>query len=96
MLLHDDWNASGHARSVAHMLWRAPPFLQLVLVHPSAKASVEVYLHGATVTSWKILDQELLYLSPTAIFAPGKAIRGGVPVGQCFTNRRNRCAGDTF
>jgi len=55
-------------------------FEKLVLVHPSAKASVDVYLHGATVTSWKILGQEMLYLSPTAIFAPGKAIRGGVPV----------------
>jgi glucose-6-phosphate 1-epimerase len=55
-------------------------FEKVVLVHPAGKASVEIYLHGATVTSWKILGQEMLYLSPQAVFAPGKAIRGGIPV----------------
>jgi len=55
-------------------------FEKVVLVHPAASTRVEVYLHGATLTSWQILGQEMLYLSPTAVFAPGKAIRGGVPV----------------
>lgn len=55
-------------------------FEKVVLVHPTAKSQVEIYRHGATVTSWKIMGQELLYLSPKAVFAPGKAIRGGIPV----------------
>lgn len=42
----------------------------------------EVYLHGAHVTSWSPLDTEVLWLSEAAVFAPGKAIRGGVPI--CF------------
>ena len=63
---------------------------KVVLVHPSAKASVEVYLQGATVTSWKILGQELLYLSPKASFAPNKAIRGGIPVVFRQTRQQQR------
>jgi glucose-6-phosphate 1-epimerase len=55
-------------------------FDKVILVHPSSKASCEIYLHGATVTSWKVMGSELLYLSPAAVFAPGKAIRGGIPV----------------
>jgi len=55
-------------------------FQKVVLVHPTGKASCEIYLQGATVTSWKIFGQELLYLSPKAVFAPGKAIRGGIPI----------------
>jgi D-hexose-6-phosphate mutarotase len=41
---------------------------------------MQVYLHGAHVTSWKIDGQEQLYLSERAIFQEGKAIRGGIPV----------------
>ncbi|OHT14824.1 putative glucose-6-phosphate 1-epimerase [Tritrichomonas foetus] len=38
-------------------------------------------LHGAHLLSWKPKDQdEVLYLSETAIFDKSKAIRGGVPV----------------
>ena len=47
-------------------------------------ARVEVYLHGAHVTSWlpagEIADR--LFLSASSQFASGAAIRGGVPV--CF------------
>ena len=48
----------------------------------SGSASAELYLHGATLTSWKVDGEELLFVSPKAVFAPPKAIRGGVPV--CF------------
>ena len=38
-------------------------------------------LQGAHLTSWKPEGQEeCLFLSPNAVFAPGKAIRGGIPV----------------
>lgn len=44
---------------------------------------VEVYLHGATVTSWMPPgDTEQLYVSKTSFFEADKPIRGGVPV--CF------------
>lgn len=40
-----------------------------------------VLLHGAHVVSWQDAQAgEQLYLSPTAVVGPGKAIRGGVPV----------------
>lgn len=38
-------------------------------------------LQGAHLTSWKPEGhEECLFLSPNAAFAPGKAIRGGIPV----------------
>ena len=42
--------------------------------------SVEIYLYGATVTSWKTNNTELLWLSEGAVLDGTKAIRGGVPV----------------
>lgn len=53
---------------------------KLRLSHASG-AAAEVYLHGAHVTSWAPAGgSEALFLSRAATFAPGKAIRGGVPV----------------
>lgn len=47
--------------------------------HPTCTARVA--LHGAHVMSWKPTDEEeVLYLSPDAVFKEGKAIRGGIPV----------------
>jgi glucose-6-phosphate 1-epimerase len=47
-------------------------------------ASVEVYLHGAQVTSWRPAGEggERLFVSARSRFGPDAAIRGGVPV--CF------------
>jgi glucose-6-phosphate 1-epimerase len=46
----------------------------------------EVYLHGAHVTSWKPAGpagkDEVLFLSTTARWEEGQAIRGGIPI--CF------------
>lgn len=53
---------------------------KLRLAHASG-AAAEVYLHGAHVTSWVPAGgSEALFLSRAATFAPGTAIRGGVPV----------------
>ena len=42
-----------------------------------------VYLHGAHLTHWQPTGQpDVLFLSPASAFAPGKAIRGGIPI--CF------------
>jgi glucose-6-phosphate 1-epimerase len=44
-------------------------------------STAEVYLHGATVVSWRPAgDVERLFVSRAARFGPGEAIRGGVPV----------------
>jgi glucose-6-phosphate 1-epimerase len=46
-------------------------------------ATAEVYLQGAHLTAWKPADQSpVLWVSGQSVFAPGKAIRGGVPI--CF------------
>jgi len=43
----------------------------------------EVYLHGGHVTAWQPIGSEpVLWMSRHAVFADGKAIRGGAPV--CF------------
>lgn len=43
--------------------------------------SVQVYLYGATVASWKLADgEEQLFVSSKAILNGSKAIRGGIPV----------------
>ena len=48
-----------------------------------ASAAATVYLHGAHVTHWQPAGQEpVIFLSDKSDFAPGKAIRGGVPI--CF------------
>lgn len=43
--------------------------------------SVQVYLYGATVTSWKTSDgTERLFLSKAAVLDGSKPIRGGIPL----------------
>src|SRR5262252_11082890 len=41
----------------------------------------ELYLQGAQVTAWRPSDERpVLFTSPNSAFAPGRAIRGGVPI----------------
>lgn len=42
--------------------------------------SIEVYLYGATITSWNSHGKEQLFLSDKAVTDGSKPIRGGVPV----------------
>ncbi|MDH3219772.1 MAG: D-hexose-6-phosphate mutarotase [Gammaproteobacteria bacterium] len=47
----------------------------------NAHAAAEVYLHGAHVTHYQPVETgPVLWISDSAVFAAGKAIRGGVPV----------------
>ncbi len=56
-----------------------PSYPVFEIDHPTCVARVA--LHGAHVMSWKPVDEEeVLYLSPDAVFKEGKAIRGGIPV----------------
>jgi glucose-6-phosphate 1-epimerase len=41
---------------------------------------VEIYLFGATVTSWRCDGNEKIFVSPLALFNGVKAVRGGIPV----------------
>ena len=53
---------------------------QLILPHPSG-AVVEIYLQGAHVSSWKRSNgDEMLFLSARSALAPGRPIRGGIPI----------------
>jgi len=59
-----------------------------------ARADAQVYLQGGHVTRWQPQGAEpMLFLSRRAVYAPGKAIRGGVPLifpwfGPHATDRR--------
>jgi len=45
------------------------------------EADADIYLQGAHVAHWTPRGQRpVLFVSPKSVFAPGKAIRGGVPV----------------
>jgi glucose-6-phosphate 1-epimerase len=47
----------------------------------AARADAEIYLHGAHLTHWQPHGAApVLFLSTRAAYAPGKAIRGGVPI----------------
>ncbi len=50
--------------------------------HAATNAHLEVYLHGAQITSYRFDEAELLYVSDAAIFDGKTAIRGGIPI--CF------------
>ncbi|MBB6146156.1 glucose-6-phosphate 1-epimerase [Silvibacterium bohemicum] len=55
----------------------------------SPRASAEIYLHGAQVTSWQPAGSEdAIFLSAKSYWEEGRAIRGGIPV--CFPWFRNK------
>jgi glucose-6-phosphate 1-epimerase len=48
-----------------------------------ASAAATIYLHGAHLTHWQPTGADpVIFLSAQSDFAPGKAIRGGIPI--CF------------
>ncbi|KAJ2084326.1 GPI inositol deacylase [Coemansia sp. RSA 988] len=54
--------------------------LERIILKGQSKSSVEIYIYGATVTSWKSRGQERLFLSSKAKLDGTKAIRGGIPL----------------
>ena len=52
----------------------------VTLTHTSGRASITVSLLGATITSWMMFSQNLLFLSKKAVFDGSKPIRGGIPI----------------
>lgn len=55
------------------------PQPMLTLGRPSGSRA-QVSVHGGQVLSWIHRGREQLFTSPLAIFRPGRAIRGGIPV----------------
>jgi len=52
---------------------------KIVVDHPHAVG--EIYLHGAHVTHWQPHGHEpIFHMSPNAVFAEDKPIRGGIPI----------------
>ena len=65
--------------SIAQLEDLVPGYPVLTIKHP--KCSARVALHGAHVMSWCPAGaEEVIYLSPDAVYRQGKAIRGGIPL----------------
>lgn len=65
--------------SIAQLEDLVPGYPVLTIKHP--KCSARVALHGAHVMSWCPAGaEEVIYLSPDAVYREGKAIRGGIPL----------------
>lgn len=55
----------------------------VTLAHGKAKGTAcQIYLFGATLTSWKVDDKEMIFVASKAKLDGTKAIRGGIPI--CF------------
>ncbi|KAJ1736053.1 hypothetical protein LPJ61_000196 [Coemansia biformis] len=54
--------------------------LERVVLRSPGGASAEIYLYGATVTSWKSRGKERLFVSARAKLDGSKPIRGGIPL----------------
>ena len=66
-------------KSIVNLEELSPGYPVVTVNHPACRA--QVALHGAHVMSWCPTGQEeVLYLSPEAVYREGKAIRGGIPV----------------
>jgi glucose-6-phosphate 1-epimerase len=72
-------NSSGDARHTEQIEAHGLKALRL----SASGSEALVYLHGAHLASFRTSEHgELLWASECAVYAPGKAIRGGVPI--CF------------
>ena len=68
-----------NTNSIAQLEDLVPGYPVLTIKHP--KCSARVALHGAHVMSWCPAGaEEVIYLSPDAVYREGKAIRGGIPL----------------
>ncbi len=52
----------------------------VIISHERGDYSLEIYLHGATVTSWRHQNLERIFVSSLTVWNGIKAIRGGIPV----------------
>lgn len=61
---------------------RAPPLIDACDPPPLQSSSATIYLHGAHITSYTPPGggADVIFVSKAAVYAPPKAIRGGVPL----------------
>ena len=52
----------------------------IVRLDRGAGTGLVIHKHGATITSWTIEGEEMLFLSSKAVFDNKTAIRGGIPI----------------
>lgn len=80
-MVHGSGKASAEVRS-SDTTPCPQPLVPCILAHSLACCAVwrQIYLNGATVVSWRVVDQELLFVSPKNDFTVGRAVRGGIPV----------------
>jgi len=72
-------NSTGDARHTEQI---AAHGLKALRLRASGSEAL-IYLHGAHLASFRTSEHgELLWMSEQAVYAPGKALRGGVPI--CF------------
>lgn len=57
-----------------------PDAILLTFQHEGGVSQAQIDLKGATVTSWKVNDRELIFVSSEAQREGNKAIRGGIPI----------------
>ncbi|MEM6605413.1 MAG: D-hexose-6-phosphate mutarotase [Pseudomonadota bacterium] len=62
----------------SHIIEERPGLPELILEHAGAR--VRISLQGAQITEYVVEDTNLLWVSETARFAEGVAIRGGIPL----------------
>ncbi|KAK9497430.1 hypothetical protein O3M35_004139 [Rhynocoris fuscipes] len=62
----------------------------VVVLDRGNNTTCTINLHGATVVSWRVNNQEQLFVSKQAVFDGKKAIRGGIPF--VFPQFHWRCA----
>lgn len=60
--------------------------------HEVGRSRLVAYDHGATLASWELDGEPVIWLSPRAVLDGGSAIRGGVPI--CFPWFANGPAGN--
>lgn len=58
----------------------ATPVPPMLTLRTASGAQARICTQGAQVLSWTHRGRERLFTSPQAIFLPGQAIRGGIPV----------------
>lgn len=76
----DEWNERFGLRGAVRFEDGPGGLMRAVVASDAAAA--EIYLQGAHVTAWqpRRAEHPVLFLSPKSQFAPGKPIRGGVPL----------------
>lgn len=81
--LREEEGSPGSAASPSSCSWRGPALPAVARQHnPPRTPCPPAGRHGATLTGWSVGGEQLIFVSPKAVFQPPKAIRGGVPV--CF------------